>query len=144
MTDVATEEPTQELPTLDIQLLRDLVFWAEGDNSKYQEIWEQHSWAHKTKNGVCQTAFCIAGQAVAQANIKLQWDEVEEEILETGETKHHYYASFTEHGEFIDEVAAKLIGLTQEEAEELFEGENGIEEVRAVASSICASRGLTL
>lgn len=137
-----TSEEVADLPELDLGLLQDLVRWAEGDNAKFKDVWEQNSYGHMSKNGVCQTAFCIAGQAVAQTGRKILW------TLETYDVpmddRTHYYASMTEDGDSISDLGAEIIGLAEDEASALFDGDNEIQDVRQIAQEICTRRGLVL
>lgn len=142
MTDVGTMEPMgidTDLPKLDLQLLRDLVFWAEGDDRKFKARWNQHEWATQERNGVCQTAYCIAGQAVAQAGIKIEYVlSYEHDGIK------HMFAERTENGRWISDEAADILGLTEDEADDLFDGDNEFSDVKRVAEQICERRGLTL
>lgn len=73
-----TKTPVKSfLPTLNKALLKDLVVWAYDEEyeiknriaKKYPE-WPSHdqgAWAKQISNGVCETACCIAGNAVLQA-----------------------------------------------------------------------------
>lgn len=84
-----------ELPVLNADLLARLVTWAATDHvvGTNPELavslglakednprlgrWNQESWAVAERNGVCQTAFCIAGGAAAMAPdalIIMEWD----------------------------------------------------------------------
>lgn len=68
------------LPTLNVQLLADVVTWAVADEkaltdlqAKYPDwgVWNQGTWATQVRNGICQTSYCIAGQAATQVGYGL-------------------------------------------------------------------------
>jgi hypothetical protein len=68
------------LPTLNVQLLADVVTWAVADEAHMDElrekypdwgVWNQGTWATQVRNGVCQTSYCIAGQACVQVGYGL-------------------------------------------------------------------------
>lgn len=68
------------LPTLNVQLLADVVTWAVADETAMDElrekypdwgVWNQGTWATQVRNGICQTSYCIAGQACVQVGYGL-------------------------------------------------------------------------
>lgn len=80
------ESKSYELPELNVDLLSDLVTWAWADEKKRTNLlkkfpgwgsWNQDVWAQEKRNGVCQTAFCIAGQAVMQSGYALDYGSAE-------------------------------------------------------------------
>jgi hypothetical protein len=64
------------LPAPNIPMLTGLYEWAEkADGLVWRDAtlegipaWKQGDWARIRRNGVCETAFCIAGHAVSQSN----------------------------------------------------------------------------
>ena len=160
------DENGTEFPPLDLTFLRNLVVWCQQDekfinylvriteNAGWESEHEQSSWAHKVRNGVCRTAYCVAGQAAVQIGKVLQYDDEErydeERTAAPEEEKSYYdqyldfYATYTEEGENIEDVAQNAIGLNFDEAAALFNGDNDLETIETVAMEICARRGLSL
>src|SRR5487761_990431 len=85
----------------------------------HPEEHDQSIWARKTG---CGTARCMAGTAVIRAGIKLRWTGIE--------------ASYTEHGVPISTAAANLYGLSDEQATELFGGDNTLDDLWRIAGEI--------
>lgn len=165
-----------DLPVLNTELLSRLITWAvedaaahEGDEVAAQVLaeqfpewghWNQNVWGEERRNGVCDTAYCIAGQAVAQVGMGL--------VLEANgvddEGRTHYVASqcrprrfvgLDEHGkpryelsdgetQYIPNVAQEALGLTDDERVALFAGENTIEQVVSLAHLFARVRGVVL
>lgn len=75
------------LPTLNVELLADVVTWAVADEKAINDLkakypdwgdWNQSTWATEVRNGVCQTSYCIAGQAVVQVGYGLVLPRVDD------------------------------------------------------------------
>lgn len=75
------------LPTLNVQLLADVVTWAVADEKAMDELrekypewgaWNQGTWATQVRNGVCQTSYCIAGQACVQVGYGLVLPQIDD------------------------------------------------------------------
>jgi hypothetical protein len=89
------------------ELLSRLVTWAAGDSLRYDDPeaaqalglikdaseprWQQSSWGEAQRNGVCQTAFCIAGHAVAMDNSLVMVMNVTNQAEVEGETITTYH-----------------------------------------------------
>lgn len=153
---------------LNITLLRDLVTWAYQDEEAVQSPdfaawghWDQNLWAQEIRNGVCQTAYCIAGQAVVQAGFGLLLDEQYE--VEDGQPREfrastcapkrfaglddqgrEVYINDTTHERGIPAVAREVLGFTHSEGEVMFAGDNTIEQLVAMARIFAAKRGQDL
>ena len=123
----------------------------------------------KVQQNYCGTSYCIAGYA-AQVTGNLQWPEITQESLEMGDVEvadrghtraHHVYEMepqlASELVSFNNGVldfsyrpngwhtgGAEILGLTEHEACELFNGSNEIGKVIRIAENIAASRGETL
>jgi hypothetical protein len=172
------------LPTLNSTLLFDLVRWAEHDAEFDHQIWgtwDQGAWGWVmadqiekayVRNGVCRTAYCMAGQAVHQAGYRLLFDansQTEREIemadgrdfvgqvatandcikqYDTGRKDSKGFQIWedvaTAEPEPINQVAIDILGLTHEEADVFFEGSNEAYQLREMANWFCQSRGLPL
>jgi hypothetical protein len=130
-------------PEVNIPLLRKAVEWAEAEAQKpvWESQWRQGSyiWPAKHRHDWylsrlheatvdreqlekhCGTAYCIAGY-VGQ-------------LLEPG------YASESAHrGVHVFAFAANALGLTEDQADSLFDGSNTIEDVRQAAEEIAGEK----
>lgn len=125
--------------------LKKLVRWAEQDEKAPKKLsefaWDQETWATKRKDGPearCQTACCIAGGAVALAGARFLYDK--KELNEDGMvdvTECRYEGRTYE----IDELASQLLGLSFREAEDLFDGDNTLEDVKRISNRILEDHG---
>lgn len=135
-----------ELPELNQEMLEDVILWAmrsyltgnepaqvdaltEEDGTPLLRTWRQNQWS-------CGTACCIAGAAILMGGWKpLAYDDdtlVYEAVDSMGLTSS------------IESAAENLLGLTNVEAANLFNGGNWIEDVLNIAHRIADARGLTL
>jgi hypothetical protein len=121
-------------PSVNIPLLRKAVEWAEASAAAEDGEWHQGAWVHfnqvvaeqlgavviaGSRHAIekCGTAYCIAGyvgQLVDPAYEKSEW---------VGDTH-------------VSIAAEMALGLTSEQADQLFRGSNTIEDIRRVAEEI--------
>jgi hypothetical protein len=185
-----------DLPTLNVELLTRLLEWAEFENDvaegritralipeEYHSWgeWEQGVWAFLTqpedrvltpqekqdyRNGACQTAFCMAGQAAAQAGYRMLFTAPEEtRVLRHNDEQISGFPAnwvvpqrptgrFTDRGvpiledvpgaqrEDVGTVGRQVIGLSRDESDCFFEGSNSFEALCKYANTFCAARSL--
>lgn len=151
------------LPTLNVPLLRDLVTWAAADEEHLADLaakypgwgtWRQTVWAEQVRNGVCKSAYCIAGQAVVQVGMGLIL-EGEDGVYSASECAPKRFDGLDDKGQPvyvldhtqeqpIPEVAKEAIGLTWQERVALFDGDNGIGDIVHLALTFAAERGVDL
>lgn len=110
------------------------------------------------KNGACGTAYCMAGQTVVQAGYDLVFEnsplfrydgawgvnaDVCEPVEHNGQFNQLGLPVFVAVGseEPICDVAEKILGLTSDEADRFFNGENTIDRLKVLANTFCAERG---
>lgn len=119
-----------ELPQPNIPLLRKAVEWAEAEAAKTDGtgLWNQGDWISKT---TCGTSYCIAGYAVTLAYGPVEVSEGDGILRLPGEQRWLDWESF----------GAKTLGLTYDEAGNLFDGNNSIADVRRAAEEIAARAG---
>lgn len=173
-----TIEP-QTLPELNTEMLERIVTWAAVEARSLElggvdfgpdwGTWNQEAWAQETRNGVCQTAFCIAGQAAHQAgyvmnltHVGTTHDPVTDTILRTyraqtcspgiptgafdpvtGEEVLEPNPDSDTHRD-IEFLACELLGMTRSEGRLLFKGNNSIGDIVKIATAIARHRGVTL
>lgn len=161
---------------LNTNLIYDMVCWAEKKEERRQ-IWEkwgewrQGVWADwvpghavdltnlpdnltlgmvQEKN-VCGTAFCMAGQAAAQAGYEFiglgnGWTSVQQciKVEPTNEFDERGNRVMEEVGEpqNISQVGMVVLGLSPGEANMFFGGDNPIEYLKSLTNGICESRNL--
>lgn len=156
-----------ELPKLNLDLLVQIIDWAEQSEQGYVKpgwgTWYQDEWGMANsadpvtlRNDLCQTAYCVAGQAAHQGGYRLI-------IIEDLMTRPMYSATscvLTEPTGKLDSkgreiyadvgrprsipaVGAEVLGLCDCE-EDLFEGDNDLEDLKAMTNGLAASRGLPL
>lgn len=157
------------LPTLNVELLRDLVTWAYGDHVAAGESaeeypgwghWDQNVWATEARNGVCQTSYCIAGQAAMQVGMGLcldhDWDDTDgtehytavdcapKTFVGLDDKGRPRYVLDREHSRRIPDVAREALGLTDDEANTLFDGTNTLDIVVGLALAYARARNVDL
>lgn len=101
----------------------------------HPEEWEQEYYGLKTE---CKTAYCVAGHTLVRAGVQMTWmplDEVnagnpEEWELDVAFDPH------THEPRNIQVLAAEILGLTSDQATELFLGSNSFDRLREVAHGI--------
>jgi len=124
-------------PTLNIDLLRDLVDWVWGDHTKFKEHWNQGVYMRRTpikrslfrRRNTYQNQCCVAGMAVLTTGKEFMW--------------HSNYSLRTNEGPIYG-LAQKTLGLTWSEAANLFDGNNTRADIDLIAKSIAERRGMTL
>jgi len=155
---------TKTKPVLDSFLLRDLIMWADKDEKAIQHKaalagikWDQSDWARETRNGVCKTACCIAGAAVLATGLGLLFEGDEGEKSRTA----YGCAPLVPSDELDDKGKPVMVpdrdqfrsinmggrqalGLTEYEADYLFNGDNDLATVAAIAERIAERRGINL
>lgn len=114
------------------------------------------------RNGVCGTAYCMAGQAVAQAGYDLIFEDPyvgvdgvdlglavasAERCVKTeptGEVDSRGRPIFREVGEegMIERTAARILGLTVDEEDLFFNGSNSIDRLKRYVNRFCANRDM--
>lgn len=166
-----------ELPELNVTLIYDLLKWAEGDEAlaaKFRNwgTWEQGVWARvdlnemrdlgirrttaeievARRNGVCQTAYCMAGQAVAQSDYRIIMDDGSaSDCIKEQPTDRKNARGFTIWEDVpnapqreIWSVAQEILGLTYVEQSQFFQGDNKLDRLRELANLFTDVRGLPL
>ncbi len=83
----------------------------------HPEEHDQDVWAQKRTVGTCGTVGCLAYHAVVMGGLDVRWDEVWLPFFVPGAT--HEADSVTD-GRSIEDVAAELLGLRDEQAHEMF------------------------
>lgn len=125
-------------PTLNIPLLRKVVEWVEEQETlTYDQDgreWDQGVWFRQIedRNGWCQTLCCVAGKTALIEGWKPDFgpfDSIMTSFVERGGERAE-----------VSDVAAKALGLTTSEANDLFRGFNGPDSVRLIAERIAGER----
>lgn len=114
---------------VNVPLLRKAVEWAESEAAKPREVsqWHQTRFAEPID---CGTAYCLAG-----------WVAVNDGLPQSVFAE--YMAKSDASGEAaitIEDRAAAVLGLTDEQANRLFDADNTIEDVREIAESMAGER----
>jgi hypothetical protein len=114
------------------------------------------------RNGVCGTAYCMAGQAVAQAGYELLFEDPyvgvdgidlglavagAERCVKTeptGEVDRRGRPIFRPVGDDdqIESVAARILGLSPDEEDLFFNGSNSIDRLKRYVNRFCANRDM--
>jgi hypothetical protein len=149
----------RHLPPVNRKLLADVVAWAAAEDAKAKiagtSEWHQAAWisqlgTDRTGNE-CGTAFCLAGKvAVTEGWVPetflLHAQDPEQYPLMTGydwsrvAPKDTNPYEFSDYSRGVSEVAREALGLTEHEAGRLFEGNNNIETILAIAQEIVEAR----
>lgn len=86
--------------------------------------WDQDAYAHRTD---CGTAYCVAGWACHRRGWSMAWDTfgyANEIIKGNGQT------------ERIEIAAARILGLSDDQAEVLFAGYNSLDNLKRIAKDL--------
>lgn len=141
-----------------VPALRKVVEWVEEQDTlpSTESRWKQTVWAQILPGGVsalkpepCGTAFCVAGKVVHDAGYKILFDDdswdgtlcvpptIKVNWTEKGTvTTHERQRIVFEHEdeyEAIEVKAAELLGVTREQATNLFSASNTAETIRYLA-----------
>lgn len=131
--------------------------------------WVQGSWAGVSdqngvltqedrvaqRNGECGTSFCMAGQAAWQSGYRMLFDNptraqasacVQQEITDGVDAKGYQIWRDVPGApaRSIQEVAQERLGLTEDESNVFFEGDNTVRMLKGFANTMCAARALPL
>lgn len=160
----------EQVPTLNIPLIRKLIGWAEEDEAFDNMLdalrfstWDQNVWARndydsedgflrgfvKSRN-ICGTAHCQAGAAVVEADYRLLFEgnEVAETCVPikwTGaydERGLKIYDDVSDEAEDVEDVARRLMGFTEDEAYRYFDADQSIADLVSLANEFAAGRGM--
>lgn len=186
-------QPPSNRYDLNLPAIRLLIEWAEGDEAlaAYFGTWDQQVWneikvsmsalqeagldgedepvteefvAEATRNGVCNTAYCMAGQAVVQAGYRLAYTSDDEgstspalgayEVLSADYCERRVLLGYDANGRprweetgervYIANAGARILGLDSDEQGSFFDGDNGIEDLKFFVNKMCERRGLPL
>lgn len=113
-----------------IPLLRSILQQIDRDPSS----WDQTAWGVRTD---CGTAYCIAGHACVMTNRHVRWEQDKYDLSV-------FYAQFTVDGRDIEDAASDALGLTQREADLLFDAYRSREQIQVIAEHIARRSGETL
>ncbi len=123
-----TEDADPNIAELDA-----LLAWAETENDKQEKglpsEWDQGTWASRVSYLSCGSACCIAGKAVARQGGVFKFTEG---------VSYAYMAVMPTSPEPqpIEDTARRILGITQSQADALFNSNNDIDDVRTCIAQI--------
>lgn len=127
------EPLTESFPN--IPLLRKIVEWVEEQDALPEAVreWDQASWYQEHGEFSCGTTMCVAGKVVIDAG----WKPVDVDEDEDGTT-----SECTKDGQqsLIQDVAADLLGIDEDDAYSLFHLTNTAQDIRQRAERIAGER----
>jgi hypothetical protein len=177
-----TTPPPTTTEELNAPLLFQLIQWAERDerDGEFQGWghWDQSAWGwvptdpKEVRNGACQSAYCMAGQAAHQAGWRLLYDGGDEIIRSVlSDDSKVWQGSAISASECVPQrntgvkdskgfdiwedipggeaqpisvVGREALGLESDEAEMFFDGDNTLDTLKEMANLFCQDRGLPL
>lgn len=95
---------------------------------KHPEEWYQGSWGHRT---ACGTAGCIAYHVGRHDGAEIKWQDFSDALGP-------YFAIGRIGGEGASTYAQRSLGLSDEQAEELFGGANTMQDLRDMRDALAA------
>lgn len=120
---------------MDVPLLRKVVEWVEWQDALYEgKEWYQGTWFYQSffveETEWCDSAMCVAGKVATDAGwmptmVASYYDSC---VVKDGEKR------------LVWDVAAELLGLEQEVADTLFDGDNEAHDIRRIAEGIAGER----
>ena len=118
-----------------IELLDKIIAKIEAE----PESWNQGRWAigsgenafrddngHLQPGPECNTAFCVAGHVAVETGAKFNWMRYGVRI----EIEAHHVVGENGHLQSIDNYAKEKLGLTQSEADDLFDLYNSLDQIK--------------
>jgi hypothetical protein len=97
------------------------------------ERWNQSIWMSSPEpKFTCGTAMCVAGHAVSISDLDIKW------VYSRWDKE---YRGTLEDGRMIAKVAQELLGLTENEANTLFDANNTFAELKTIAKQIAERAG---
>jgi hypothetical protein len=125
-----------KMPELDVPLLRKAVEWVQAEAQKppRESEWYQGEWRAKgiEVGRTCGTVYCVAGYVAEVTGTEWGWP--------VGDC----LSVVSESGQFASVIAQDALGLSEDEADELFDGDNTAKDVLRIARNICEERGTEL
>ncbi len=112
------------------ELLLELKAWVRSEWEKkeagQESEWDQSTWASRTG---CGTVCCVAGKTALLNGWKPEFENGAD-----------YTIIFAKGGRTwpVDDIAQDVLGLTDEEADDLFEGVNSVEQIERLIDLIVA------
>lgn len=111
---------------VNLTLLRDALDRIEAE----PQHWNQHAWAART---TCGTTYCLAGWTCVLAGHHIDWDNA---IYADDAEDAPMEAITLTNGWLISAAAQRLLGLTDAEADRLFDGHNTLPELHRMAAQL--------
>ncbi len=123
-----------------IHLLRKNVEWVENQVTlaETKRRWYQAAWTRKEvvaaqqdiNDPYCETAMCFAG--------KVSWDAGWTPIFDDKDSDYRYASTATKDGVVmeIERIAMNELGISDSEADDLFESDNTAQDIRDIAEHI--------
>jgi hypothetical protein len=123
-------QPTE----VNVPLLRKAIEWAEAEHARVDGQWYQATWRRESE---CGTSYCIGGYA-AQVSGAV-WSAFPAFLVAEPEDDPEWVTpdGYIE----VDNRARRLLGLTFNEADDLFNAGNTIVDVRKAAERIAVREG---
>lgn len=129
-----SEQPLND-PTPNLPLLRKVLDHIDA----HPDEWYQATWGIQTERSACGTAFCIAGHAIAMSGEHVVSFDSGGSMLVDGED--YIVVEGVGEVEAPEYIGSRLLGLTSEEADDLFAGNCTREAVQRHAEAIAARAG---
>lgn len=139
-----TLSPMSDTITPNIPYLRKMVEWVESEAKRTEgREWYQETWMSPGQEAeadfnqqidFCDTACCVAGKVALLEGWRPQTYNGDPNsgftgnVIKGGETRHASH------------VARDVLGLTEDQADDLFEACNTAEDIRAIAEEIAGER----
>jgi hypothetical protein len=163
---------------VNVELLKEMYAWAVASQRGLDKFFEDHpkyakhnqgDWGQVQKNGVCQTAFCLAGQAAVNAGYTFVIDDTDWEpynghrsassammvpkadVHKLGLTfvrgTQRTFARLPADADYPDtrhpsDIAAEVLGIESWEADRLFNGSNGVTDIAYHINDIFEDHGI--
>jgi hypothetical protein len=110
---------------------------ALGQIKAEPHTWRQTSWGVETE---CGTAYCLAGHIVTQAGYQMVW-----EPWDVGGVQRKAVSCVAPSGgrmKLISQVAQRLLGVNETQAEALFDGANDLEDLEHLGKALANGQGI--
>lgn len=137
--EIDTEQETEPEPVPNLPLLRKAM-----EQIQVPGAWDQTSWMHTDQASECGTAGCVAGWAVTLTDkYELMYQRRDEHDPALSAEMYVEYVKDRDTGEeeFLETAAQRELGLTDDEAELLFMGNNSFRELNRQVKEIAARAG---
>ena len=108
----------------------------------HPEEWNQGTFGSMNENSPCGTTMCYAGTALKVAGYRIEVKDMDPDYSFTDRRYIRWYRPGTDQPVEPDQEAQRILGLTWDQAEEIFYASSGVEDPEELAGIIKEATGV--